>query len=51
MLKYNENFNSCGRNDGKALHNNGLLLCSPHVKTKKTMGDRSFMVAAPAMPQ
>ena len=29
-------------------NNNGLLLCSPHFTTKKTMGDRSFMVAAPA---
>ena len=30
-------------------NNNGLLLCSPHIKTKKTMRDRSFMVAALAL--
>ena len=30
-------------------NNNGILLVSPRLKTKKTMGDRSFMVAAPAL--
>ena len=30
-------------------NNNGRLLASPRFKTKKTMGDRSFMVAAPVL--
>jgi len=29
--------------------NNGILLASPQFKTKKAMGDRSFMVAASAL--
>ena len=30
-------------------NDNGILLVSPRLKPKKTMGDRSFMVAAPAL--
>ena len=30
-------------------NNNGILSVSPNLKTKKTMGGRSFMVAAPAL--
>ena len=30
-------------------NNNGILLENPRFRTKKTMGDRSFMVAAPVL--
>ena len=30
-------------------NDNGILLASPRFRTKKTMGDRVFMVAAPVL--